>query len=74
MFGGLAKSLFGSSNDRYVKSLKPTVAKIAAFEPEMQAMTDEQLVADGQVPRAAGQWRDARQPVARSLRHGARSR
>lgn len=45
MFGGLAKSLFGSSNDRYVKSLKPTVAKIAAFEPEMEAMTDEQLAA-----------------------------
>lgn len=45
MFGGLAKSLFGSSNDRYVKSLKPLVAKIAAFEPEMEAMTDEQLAA-----------------------------
>lgn len=45
MFGGLAKSLFGSSNDRYVKSLKPTVAKIAAFEPEMEAMTDAQLAA-----------------------------
>ncbi|KTW02703.1 preprotein translocase subunit SecA [Sphingomonas sanguinis] len=43
MFGGLAKSLFGSSNDRYVKSLKPLVAKIAAFEPEMEAMTDAQL-------------------------------
>ena len=45
MFGGLAKSLFGSSNDRYVKSLRPTVAKIAAFEPEMEAMTDAQLAA-----------------------------
>ncbi|MFE8584177.1 preprotein translocase subunit SecA [Sphingomonas sp. NCPPB 2930] len=45
MFGGLAKSLFGSSNDRYVKSLKPTLAKIAAFEPEMEAMTDAQLAA-----------------------------
>lgn len=45
MFGGLAKSLFGSSNDRYVKSLKPTVAKIAAFEPEMEAMSDDQLAA-----------------------------
>ncbi|KTW14448.1 preprotein translocase subunit SecA [Sphingomonas sanguinis] len=45
MFGGLAKSLFGSSNDRYVKSLKPLVAKIAAFEPEMEAMTDAQLAA-----------------------------
>lgn len=45
MFGGLAKSLFGSSNDRYIKSLKPTVAKIADFEPTMEAMTDEQLAA-----------------------------
>lgn len=45
MFGGLAKSLFGSSNDRYVKSLKPMIAKIAAFEPEMEAMTDAQLAA-----------------------------
>ncbi|WP_267435451.1 preprotein translocase subunit SecA [Sphingomonas sp. GM_Shp_1] len=45
MFGGLAKSLFGSSNDRYIKSLKPTVAKIAAFEPEMEALTDAQLAA-----------------------------
>ncbi|MDQ1230446.1 preprotein translocase subunit SecA [Sphingomonas sp. SORGH_AS_0879] len=45
MFGGLAKSLFGSSNDRYIKSLKPLVAKIAAFEPEMEAMTDDQLAA-----------------------------
>ncbi|QXT36468.1 preprotein translocase subunit SecA [Sphingomonas sanguinis] len=45
MFGGLAKSLFGSSNDRYVKSLKPTVAKIADFEATMAAMSDEQLAA-----------------------------
>ncbi|WP_294272748.1 preprotein translocase subunit SecA [uncultured Sphingomonas sp.] len=45
MFGGLAKSLFGSSNDRYVKSLKPMIAKIAGFEPEMEAMTDAQLAA-----------------------------
>ncbi|WP_322963525.1 preprotein translocase subunit SecA [Sphingomonas fuzhouensis] len=45
MFGGLAKSLFGSSNDRYVKSLKPLVAKIADFEPTMAAMSDHQLAA-----------------------------
>ncbi len=45
MFGGLAKSLFGSSNDRYVKSLNPILAKIASFEPSLQAMTDEQLSA-----------------------------
>ncbi|WP_174285413.1 preprotein translocase subunit SecA [Sphingomonas bacterium] len=43
MFGGLAKSIFGSSNDRYVKSLNPILAKIATFEPTLSAMSDEQL-------------------------------
>ena len=45
MFGGFAKSLFGSSNDRYVKSLNPIVQKIAAFEPTLQALSDDQLAA-----------------------------
>ncbi len=45
MFGGLAKSLFGSSNDRYVKSLNPILAKIASFEPSLVAMSDEELSA-----------------------------
>ncbi|KIU29458.1 preprotein translocase subunit SecA [Sphingomonas melonis] len=43
MFGGLAKSIFGSSNDRYVKSLGSIVQKIAAFEPQLQALSDEEL-------------------------------
>jgi preprotein translocase subunit SecA len=43
MFGNLAKSLFGSSNERYVKSLAPVLAKIAAFEPDLQAMDDATL-------------------------------
>jgi len=43
MLGGLAKTLFGSSNDRYVKSLSSIVAKIAAFEPTISAMTDAEL-------------------------------
>ncbi|MEH3104743.1 MAG: preprotein translocase subunit SecA [Sphingomonas phyllosphaerae] len=43
MFGGIAKSLFGSSNDRYVKSLNPILAKIASFEPTLQAMDDATL-------------------------------
>ncbi|BCA61694.1 Protein translocase subunit SecA [Sphingomonas sp. HMP9] len=43
MFGGLAKSLFGSSNDRYVKSLNPILAKIASFEPSLHAMSDDEL-------------------------------
>ncbi|KQX25323.1 MULTISPECIES: preprotein translocase subunit SecA [unclassified Sphingomonas] len=49
MLGGLAKAIFGSSNDRYVKSLRPTVQKIAAFEPTLQAMNDEELA--GQTAR-----------------------
>jgi len=43
MFAGLAKSLFGSSNDRYVRSLNPILAKIASFEPALQAMDDATL-------------------------------
>jgi preprotein translocase subunit SecA len=43
MLGGLAKAIFGSSNDRYVKSLRPIVQKIAGFEPTLQAMSDEEL-------------------------------
>ncbi|PVE59934.1 preprotein translocase subunit SecA [Arthrobacter sp. TPD3018] len=43
MFGGLAKSIFGSSNDRYVKSLGSIVQKIGAFEPQLQALSDEEL-------------------------------
>ncbi len=43
MFGGIAKSLFGSSNDRYVKSLNPTLAKIAGYEDGLVAMSDAEL-------------------------------
>ncbi len=43
MFGGIAKSLFGSSNDRYVKSLNPILARIASYEPALQAMDDATL-------------------------------
>ncbi|WP_242122586.1 preprotein translocase subunit SecA [Sphingobium sp. Sx8-8] len=45
MFGALAKSIFGSSNDRYVKSLGKTVERIASFEPAISAMSDEELTA-----------------------------
>ncbi len=51
MLGGFAKSLFGSSNDRYVRSLNPIIAKIAGFEPQMAAMSNEQLAQQTQVFR-----------------------
>ena len=43
MLGALAKSLFGSSNDRYVKSLDKIVREIAGFEPQLEAMSDDEL-------------------------------
>ncbi|MCE7798369.1 preprotein translocase subunit SecA [Sphingobium sufflavum] len=44
MFGSVAKSLFGSSNDRYVKSLRKIVERINAFEPTISAMDDATLI------------------------------
>ena len=43
MFGGFAKAIFGSSNDRYVRSLRKVVEQINALEPTISAMTDEEL-------------------------------
>jgi preprotein translocase subunit SecA len=43
MFARVAKAIFGSSNDRYVKTLRKIVDKINAFEPTISAMTDEEL-------------------------------
>ncbi|MFZ2099739.1 MAG: preprotein translocase subunit SecA [Oricola sp.] len=42
-FGGLARKIFGSVNERRLKSLQPNVAAINALESEMAALTDEQL-------------------------------
>jgi len=41
--GGLARKIFGSSNDRRVKSTRPRVEAIAAMENELQALSDDQL-------------------------------
>ena len=43
MFAGIAKAIFGSSNDRYVKSMQSIVSRIGAFEPAMQALSDDEL-------------------------------
>ena len=41
--GGIARKLFGSSNDRRVKKLALKVKDINVLEPEMAALSDEQL-------------------------------
>lgn len=44
-FGGLARLLFGSANGRRVRRFDPTVRAINALEPELEALSDEELVA-----------------------------
>ncbi|MBQ4132365.1 MAG: preprotein translocase subunit SecA [Desulfovibrionaceae bacterium] len=41
MFSFLIKKIFGSANDRYLKTLRPLVQKTNALEPQIKAMTDE---------------------------------
>src|SRR5438132_2737346 len=43
MFGALARRLFGSANDRYVKSLGLLVEQINELEPELEKLSDEAL-------------------------------
>jgi len=41
MIGYLTKKIFGSRNERYLKSLRPMVARINALEEGLLALTDE---------------------------------
>jgi preprotein translocase subunit SecA len=43
-FGKLAAKVFGTPNDRKVKSVLPLIEKINALEPEFQALSDAQLI------------------------------
>jgi len=45
MFNALVKSVFGSSNDRYIKSLGKTVNEINALEEQIKALSDDDLKA-----------------------------
>lgn len=48
MVSGLFKKLFGSRNQRLLKTYRKSVKIINALEPQMQALTDEQLRAKTQ--------------------------
>ena len=41
--GGLARKIFGSAQERRVKSLQPKVAQINALEEQFQKLTDSEL-------------------------------
>ena len=45
MIGSLARKIFGSANDRYIKRQYKTVEKINALEAEISPLSDEQLKA-----------------------------
>jgi preprotein translocase subunit SecA len=45
MIGNLAKMVFGTPNDRKVKSVRPLVARVNALEDEAKARSDDELIA-----------------------------
>ena len=45
MFGALAKRLFGSANERYIKGLYKIVEQVNALESDLESLSDEDLAA-----------------------------
>ncbi len=45
MIGAIAKRLFGSANERYLKALNKQVAEINTLEPELEALSDQDIKA-----------------------------
>ncbi|HEX6093076.1 MAG TPA: DEAD/DEAH box helicase, partial [Dongiaceae bacterium] len=45
MFASVAKRLFGSANDRFIRTLDKTVNEINALEPSLEALSDDELKA-----------------------------
>jgi preprotein translocase subunit SecA len=43
MFGAIARRLFGSANERFLKGLNKNVAAINALEPQLEALSDDEL-------------------------------
>jgi preprotein translocase subunit SecA len=52
LIGSAITKVFGTSNERAVKRILPTVQAVGALEPEMQKLSDEQLRAKTQEFRA----------------------
>jgi len=42
-FDKVLTKVFGSSNERFLKSIRPTIAEINEFEPQIQKLSDERL-------------------------------
>ena len=76
MFAAIAKKIFGSSNDRRLKRTEPKVAAISALEPQIAALSDDDLRASTEKFRAelaAGKsLDDILEPVFATVREAAR--
>ncbi len=57
----LIGKIFGTRNERYLRSLRPKLKKCNALEPQMQALTDEEI------PAKLAEYRDQVQNGGRSL-------
>jgi len=51
MIVSLFKKIFGTRNDRLLRQYRKVVVKVNAFEPEIQALSDETLKA-----KTDGNW------------------
>ena len=61
--------LFGNSNERQIRQMRPIVDRINEFEPAMQALPDEDLRGKtAEFRRRLAEGRDARRPAARGVR------
>lgn len=45
MFKYLFKKIFGTENDRFLKSIRPTIAKINSYEDSFKSLSDDDLAA-----------------------------
>ena len=57
----LIGKIFGTRNERYLRSLRPKLKKCNALEPQMKALTDEEI------PAKLAEYRDQVQNGGRSL-------
>ena len=67
MIGKVFKKVFGSRNERLVKQMRKVVERINAFEPELEALSDEELKAKTEAFKArleSGETLDALLPEA----------
>src|SRR5579883_3313899 len=76
MIGALARKLFGSANDRRIKSYLPRVEKINALEKELEKLSDEALRArTDELKKQVGEGAsldDVRVPAVATVREAAK--